>query len=386
MLFMKVEFIKIIETLEILLLSIIFIWWTSEAIRKYYDEPVSTIITHTVGDGNGNISFPQITFCGFPLSGQNPVLSKYSKTEYDFFTSIYTYAKEDPTFDLKSLMEGFEMDVFQFLIRVNLTVAGNERFVFNSKDSKLWSVFFHFLFGLCYSFNLSRDSEFSTLSVTENMWQPILNFEFKENLPWSWIAFFIHNENDFPSASLIHPFLWLLNGSYTDFSIVKRTITKVPTRKQPCQKHTFEVCNDIEHYKLIIGKYQCLVPIYYSGHHMDTFFQSGLPICNNSVAKEILSTQFKKSCLLDSVCETTKYSFFKQEYVTNKTNSTNIEISFQDIVVEHFESYISYTIQSVIGEVGGTLGLTLGASAFSIFRIVLDFFQKICHYQSVTKP
>ena len=66
-------------------------------------------------------------------------------------------------------------------------------------------------------------------------------------------------------------------------------------------------------------------------------------------------------------CITTKYSYSKDDYGDIR-NRTVIEVSFQDMEVENHKTYLSYDFQSLIGEVGGTLGLTLGASAFSLIK------------------
>ena len=46
-------------------------------------------------------------------------------------------------------------------------------------------------------------------------------------------------------------------------------------------------------------------------------------------------------------------------------------------MVEYSTDYISYDMQSLIGEVGGTLGLTVGLSFFYICELLIDFFKYI---------
>ena len=50
-----------------------------------------------------------------------------------------------------------------------------------------------------------------------------------------------------------------------------------------------------------------------------------------------------------------------------------ILILFDSPEVEHYRTYISYDFLSLIGEVGGILGLTLGASALSLTEAVLQY-------------
>ena len=58
--------------------------------------------------------------------------------------------------------------------------------------------------------------------------------------------------------------------------------------------------------------------------------------------------------------------------VGNGKKGTDIGIEFYKPVVEYHIEEISYDFQSLIGEVGGTMGLTVGLSFLSIFEWVLD--------------
>jgi hypothetical protein len=51
---------------------------------------------------------------------------------------------------------------------------------------------------------------------------------------------------------------------------------------------------------------------------------------------------------------------------TGMTNTSEVFIQLADPIVEYNIDSISYDMQSLIGEVGGTLGLTLGLSIFSL--------------------
>ena len=83
-------------------------------------------------------------------------------------------------------------------------------------------------------------------------------------------------------------------------------------------------------------------------------------------------------------CITTKYAYSKDDY-GDLWNQTVIEISFQDMEVENHQTYLSYDFQSLIGEVGGTLGLTLGASAFSLTKSFSKIIGKACILKKVSE-
>ena len=62
--------------------------------------------------------------------------------------------------------------------------------------------------------------------------------------------------------------------------------------------------------------------------------------------------------------------------VGNGKKGTDIGIEFYKPVVEYHIEEISYDFQSLIGEVGGTMGLTVGLSFLSIFEWFLEHFKK----------
>ena len=55
---------------------------------------------------------------------------------------------------------------------------------------------------------------------------------------------------------------------------------------------------------------------------------------------------------------------------------STIGIEFYKPVVKYYIEEISYDMQSLIGEVGGTMGLTVGLSFLSIFEWILDSIKK----------
>ena len=47
-----------------------------------------------------------------------------------------------------------------------------------------------------------------------------------------------------------------------------------------------------------------------------------------------------------------------------------IYVTFENPEVEYHQSYISYDFISLVGEIGGILGITLGASVLTLFESV----------------
>ena len=54
-------------------------------------------------------------------------------------------------------------------------------------------------------------------------------------------------------------------------------------------------------------------------------------------------------------------------------NKTVVLVRFETTQVEYQNTYISYGLISLIGEVGGILGLTLGVSGLTMFDSLLKY-------------
>ena len=81
--------------------------------------------------------------------------------------------------------------------------------------------------------------------------------------------------------------------------------------------------------------------------------------------------------ITSQTCERIEYTGF--HYVENSyiENETLVYVPFENTQVEFYNTYISYGLLSLIGEVGGILGLTLGASVMTSLDFIL---QKLPYY------
>ena len=188
----------------------------------------------------------------------------------------------------------------------------------------------------------------------------------------------MHNEFDLPSAFSIHPAILLGAKTYYVFNIKKKHMKRVSTKNEPCQNQSFETCHEIEKYRKILDKYGCQVRFLYSGRHLDELLDKNGTFCNETITRDILGEHFDVHCALLPQCEETKYAYTVAEY-KNFGNYTGIEIRYQDIEVENHISYLNYNFQTLISEIGGTLGLTLGASALTIINNISCFVNSMKH-------
>ena len=88
-----------------------------------------------------------------------------------------------------------------------------------------------------------------------------------------------------------------------------------------------------------------------------------------------LMAKYLEFCPSKQACTQSKY--FIETIFTTQPKKPNLMIEYKDPMVQYSTDYISYDILSLIGEVGGTLGLTIGLSFFNISELVIDFIKYI---------
>ena len=153
--------------------------------------------------------------------------------------------------------------------------------------------------------------------------------------------------------------------------------TRQSTRRQPCQEYYESTCEDIESYQMLVEKFNCQIPFLNFGNHLRKYFQLGLQECDQKVVKKalyfFLHRNESSSCTQVPVCRKTKLKISIQEMNLNADVSTFV-VNHNDPEIEHHFTSISYDVLSLIGEIGGVLGLTLGLSFFSLLQFLIERF------------
>ena len=78
------------------------------------------------------------------------------------------------------------------------------------------------------------------------------------------------------------------------------------------------------------------------------------------------------NCSRGPTCEMTRFTFFFNEAESYEKNVDLVWIYFSNPEVINYKTYISYDLLSLIGEIGGILGLTLGVSALTFFEFIFS--------------
>ena len=205
-----------------------------------------------------------------------------------------------------------------------------------------------------------------------------------ENNPWKRVSTILHTKDDLPDALLLNGFqnMKFLNATRQEhrMDLKKKMNRRESTRRVPCVQYEYNTCQSIEDNQLILEKFNCHIPILYSGQHLDNLIPKDMLNCSQEAIKEGLELILKKEtkCKQTQTCEMTR---FTSTYTIEKNNwvgsNTMIWISFANPEVEDHHTYVSYDLISLIGEIGGILGLTLGASTLTLFELL---FQHLHYY------
>ena len=117
--------------------------------------------------------------------------------------------------------------------------------------------------------------------------------------------------------------------------------------------------------RVILERFHCSVPILYSGPHLDDLTPKKATYCRyNDTLKALDFILSKKtSCFRSQTCNNVRFTLKRKVEETWRENKSMAYIVFGNPEVEYHHSYINYDLLSLIGEIGGILGITLGASA-----------------------
>ena len=122
------------------------------------------------------------------------------------------------------------------------------------------------------------------------------------------------------------------------------------------------------------------MPIFYTGKHLDHLELSKLPICNKTSTLKGLLLDKGPSCSNSIPCERTEYSidadFSDNEHydLTGNVNKKSFALIYNLPLTEHYHSSVKVTEQTIIGNIGGIMGITLGWAGYGIVGMIDGFF------------
>ena len=87
-----------VKNLIIFCLILLFLWWGSNAVVKYWSQPLSTDMSYKYGETELGIQFPLITLCQTNIFLENPMLKECHDGSWDFISTVVSCIKGNKTF------------------------------------------------------------------------------------------------------------------------------------------------------------------------------------------------------------------------------------------------------------------------------------------------
>ena len=120
---------------------------------------------------------------------------------------------------------------------------------------------------------------------------------------------------------------------------------------------------------MIQRDFGCQSLLFYSGPHLEEHIDKNLPRCTLQQVKNALLKIRNKTVYPDcphwDKCKKVKYEVASKDTFED-SNGTFIVFRYETFEIENHKNYVSFGFVSMLGEIGGILGLTLGLSGVSI--------------------
>ena len=193
----------------------------------------------------------------------------------------------------------------------------------------------------------------------------------------------IHDQNDAISSGNQHyEYIFFgLNRFSKYLNIRKSKFSSVSTLQNPCSIQGYDACrkNELETgYDILATEHKCHIPIALKRKIGQS---PHLPVCDNNVTLEAIRLGKEESkCQKLPQCQYSKY--LVKSRPTDKDVFWHFEIAMDENIEVH-ESFITYGAVNLIGDLGGTMGMCLGWSAFYfIEKFLIHFFSKTSYMQN----
>ena len=367
----RMRLAKYLKYAIVFCLILLFLWWGRNAVLRYWSQPLSTDISYKYGETQMGVQFPQVTLCQ-PSFYEDQIFMDCHNGSWNL---LHTFASCMKTNKINP-MQNFHPEIGNIVEMVRLWTG--------AEYVSLWPLYGNFwkqtflldgpYAGPCYMFDLSKVEKFKYVSLEAAGGTPGIEFAMAENNLWQKVVLLLHTRFDLPDAYKLNGYIVL---SLTDkikqahrIELRKKINKRESTRKEPCVKDEQRTCQSIENNKAIFEKFGCSIPILYAGEHLDNFMPKDMSNCSHDTTLEALDFYLKKTsnCSMIQTCENVRFKSTHKAEETWLENKTLLYVGFENPEVEYHHSYISYNLNSLIGEIGGLLGLTLGASALTLFE------------------
>ena len=170
----------------------------------------------------------------------------------------------------------------------------------------------------------------------------------------------------------------------------KRNMKSVSTRKEPCGDYSKITCLNRVLYERMVENYNCDMSFLVNDTLLDNLRKPGIKYCTKNQLLSAYESTFEGSkigMILDEICLShqpcvyeTYSSRVEESFLDDENSSPQVKIEFSTSIVDRLVTDFAYDFQSLISEVGGALGLTLGLSGFSLIEAMYKGMQRLFQF------
>ncbi|XP_071520525.1 acid-sensing ion channel 1B-like [Panulirus ornatus] len=236
----------------------------------------------------------------------------------------------------------------------------------------------HTVLGVCYQYRV-RDPV-ATSGIFNNMYLLLEDTEAEVYNHDSGFKILIHDPRDDPVIDLRTHGTTLERGWGKDVRVAVREFKTIPTHRRPCvtnQTYSSSQCISRCFLNALYNETRCLMP-----------YMHGLngTLCNTSKQYKV-SLEKERQLLFDGgwshhqcnclkQCNEDIYSMYTEAAMTSNAPA-KLRVFFQDLTYDEVSEEIAYDAIALLCDIGGTLGLLLGASVLTIIEFLEVFWMKI---------
>ena len=411
------RFLKCCKNIGSLICWFVFIFWGMQALQKFNSNPVSSSISFTNGDDkHGNLQFPALTICLYNLGFYfEESLERHCPSHWiHYYYQIFEYCIEEKVEESTTEPEDFfglfdnpyddyyeDYDKFATVDGlmnftnieaydiINKFIYGNDIRIGKgmSSDSKtkeylnqFWIKTYEHEHGPCFTF----DPGLQNVSMIQAMQDVVIELDFKMFKDIRYNLGFHTGFQDRFDRRIRQPMHLIKNEKMYNLKLSKTRFESLSQEESQCSLDLFggpTKCRSLHAGWQVVQKFNCSLPWMYE---LDFLNISRCQDHNNigNVTRlwiEIFNDEIIDECKEDLLpCIRTVYEDSLEEFSavgqhygdSVASNSSRLSIQFPNPYVQVIKDSYSYDMQSLIGEVGGTLGLLLGLSFISVFDLI----------------
>ena len=153
-----------VKNLIVFGLILLFLWWGSHAVVRYWSQPLSTDITYVYGENKPGDQFPLVTLCNYKEFFQNSIFKECGDESWNFISTVVSCMKSNKSFEEADLIRNLHPEIGNLVEMVRFW-TGSKYINMQHLDEKIWTRVFLDVFGPCYTFDLSKVEKINNISL-----------------------------------------------------------------------------------------------------------------------------------------------------------------------------------------------------------------------------